>query len=403
MTTLNNAVAKGDLQQVKTLIEVKGYAPNDTGFTGWNHTPITVAAQFGQRKVMDYLISKGADVNQKGYWGFTYSPIEIALQHGHTQTVTSLLTHDAILPQELNKTDIANQYLLKSATTNDAWSIEQLLTHTEADINTHESYAMHRTPLHNAVMHDSFDATQKLLEAGAKVNVVDVNGWTPLHYAASNSDVQFTKLLIEKGAKVNAVDLNDRTPLFAASMSSEEELVNLLVKNGAKINHTDNEGVSILDIAIINDDADMIKCLVTNGAKIGANIDNTTPLEHAAELGKLQAIEALIQVGSSLHHKNTQGKTAIELAFKAGELGAVNMLKMYGAEVPKYIQDKLDTLSTLDNDAVLPGDHIVSPITIEMPVIMNPAGSTQPVLFPIAQGPALGASTEQQEHHFFGA
>ncbi len=360
MTNLNDAVAKGDLQAVRNLIEIQNYSPNYTGFTGWNDTPIAVAAQFGQRKVMEYLIQKGADVNSKGYWGFTLSPIEMALSAGKTQVIVTLLANNATLPKELHKTDIANQYLLKAANTNDTWSIEKILAHTEADINTHENF-MKRTPLHNSVMSDSLDATFKLIEHGAKINAVDLNGWTPLHYAASNSDTQFAKLLIEKGAKINAVDLNERTPLFAAAMSGEEELVNLLVKNGAKINQTDNEDISVLDLAIINDDADMIRCLVANGAKISAGIDNSTPLEHAAEGGKLQAIEALIQLGSSVNHKNSEGKTALELAFKANEIGAVNMLKMYGAEVPKAIQAKLDKMKAIDTDHVLPGDHVVTP------------------------------------------
>ena len=360
MTHLNDAVAKGDLPAVRNLIETQHYSPNHTGFTGWNDTPITVAAKFGQRKVMEYLIQKGADVNQKGYWGFTASPIETALIAGKTQTVVTLLVNNATLPNELHKTDVANQYLLKAANTNDSWSIDKILTFTEADINTHGDFMM-RTPLHNAVMNDGLDATVKLIEKGAKINAVDLNGWTPLHYAASNSDTQFAKLLIEKGAKINAGDLNDRTPLYAAAMSGEEELVNLLVKSGGKINHTDNDGISVLDLAIINDDADMIRCLVTNGSKISAGIDNTTPLEHAAERGKLQAIEALIQLGSSINHKNAQGKSALELAFKANEIGAVNILKMYGAEVPKAIQTKLEQMKAVDADSVLPGDHVVTP------------------------------------------
>jgi ankyrin repeat protein len=360
MTYLNDAIAKGDLQTVRILIENQGYSPNDIGFTGLNDTPLTVAAQFGHRKIMDYLISKGADVNAKGYYfGYGSTPMETALKYGHTQVVVDLLANNAILPQNLHKTDIANQYLLKAANANDTWSIEKLLTHTEADINTHDNF-MKRTPLHNAVMSDSLDATFKLIDKGAKVNAIDMHSWTPLHYAASNSDTQFAKLLIESGAKVNAQDYSNRTPLFSAVLSGEEELVNLLVKNGGKINHTDKEGTSALDLAIINDDADMIKCLYFNGAKISAGIGNTTPLEFAAESGKLQAIEALIQVGSSLSHKNAQGKTALELAFKAGEMGAVNMLKMYGAEVPKYIQDKLDTMKKVEAEQVLPEDSILT-------------------------------------------
>lgn len=400
MTYLNDAVAKGDFQAVRNLIETQHYSPNHTGFTGWNDTPITVAAQFGQRKIMEYLIQKGADVDAKGYWGFTSSPIEIALLTGKTQTVVTLLINNATLPPELHKTDIANEYLLKAANTNDTWSIEKILTYTEADINTHDNFMM-RTPLHNAVMSDSLDATFKLIEKGAKINAVDLNGWTPLHYAASNSDTQFAKLLIEKGAKINAADLNDRTPLFAAAMSGEEELVNLLVKSGAKINQTDNEDISVLDLAIINDDADMIRCLVTNGAKISAGIDNYTPLEHAAEKGKLQAIEALIQLGSSIHHKNGEGKSALELAFKANEIGAVNMLKMYGGEVPKVIQDKLATMKAVDTDHVLVGEQAASHVVIEDHGHFKPTGSTMPVDFndPTTYPHPIGPMIGHPDHH----
>ncbi len=359
MTILNNAVAKGDLDTVRKLIETDGYSPNYSGPLGFSDTPLTIAAQFGQRKIMEYLIQKGGDINTKSSW-FCSSPIEAALKYGHTQVIVSLLVNNVQLPENLHKTDIANALLLKAASANDTWSIDKILSHTEANIHIHDDF-MKRTPLHNAVMNDSYDASCKLLELGAKINSIDLHGWTPLHYAASNSDLQFAKLLVEKGAKINSLDNNDRSPLFAAvQMGGEEELVTFLVKNGAKVNQADNEDVTVLDLAVINDDADMIKCLVTNGAKISANTHGDTPLENAAAAGKLQAIEALISLGSSLTHKNTEGKTALELAYKAGEMGAVNTLILHGAEVPKYIQAELDKTKPMDTTDVLPGDVIVT-------------------------------------------
>ncbi len=396
MTILNIAIAKGDLQTVRTLIELKGYSPNYIGLTGLNDTPLTVAAQFGQRKVMDYLIQKGADINAKGYY-FNYglTPMEAALQFGHTQVVANLLANNAELPYGLHKTDVANQYLLKAASTNDTWSIEKILGNTEANINTHDNF-MKLTPLHNAVMNDCFDATHKLILHGAKVNAIDIHGWTPLHYAASNSDTQFAKFLIEKGAKINAEDNSHRTPLFSAVLSNEEDLIYLLVKHGAKVNHTDMDGRSALDLAIINDAPEMIKCLVLNGAKISANINQSTPLEQAAESGKLQAVEMLIELGSSLSHKNAQGKTALELAFKAGEIAAVNLLKLHGAEVPLYIQEKLNALEPINIDQVLveTTDNLAS---VSGSISGSNAYHAQPI------GPILGTDVVALQEHAFGA
>jgi ankyrin repeat protein len=398
MTYLNDFVAKGDLQAVRTLIENQGYSPNYTGWHGFAETPLVTAAQLGQRKVLDYLILKGADVDGRAYFGFT--PLETALKFGHTPVVASLLANNAALPVGIHKTDIANHYLLKAATTNDTWSIDKLLAHTEADINTHDNF-MKRTPLHNAVMSDSFDATHTLIEKGAKINAIDINGWTSLHYAASNSDTQFASFLIEKGAKINALDHNNRTPLFAAALSGEEELINLLVKHGAKVNHTDKDDISVLDISILNDDSAMIRCLVANGAKTSADATHTTPLEYAAESGKLQAVEALIQMGSSIHHKNSDGKTALELAFKAGEMGAVNMLKLYGAEVPAHIQVKLDQIKPVEITKVLPNDHdqIITPaeLTNEEHNAYPKGETIAEVIYTQPIGPTLG-SIEHHEH-----
>ena len=370
MTYLNDAIIKGDFDAVKNMIEKQNYSPNATGFLGYQDTPLVVAATYGQRKIMDYLIHKGADINLRGGSWFSLiktclSPIEAAFLNKQTQIVVTLLANNVTLPKGLDKTNVANEYLIKAARTNDTWSIDKILATTEADINTLEPNML-RSPLHNAVMYDNYDATFKLIEKGARINTTDSHGWTPLHYAASNSDSQFAQLLIDKGAKVNAQDNNEQTPIFAAVSSGEEALVNLLVSNGAKINLTNNDGRTPLDIVILNDDADMVRCLVANGAKISANYDNTTPLEYAAQLGKLQALEALIEVGSSINgHKNADGNTPVEIAFKANQMGAVNMLIMHGAEVPRYIQNKLDKMKAVDVDQVLPGEQVVTSETAD--------------------------------------
>lgn len=417
MTILNNAVAKGDLETVKKLIEAQGYSPNYTGPLGFSDTPMTIAAQFGQRKIMEYLVEKGADVNAKGSW-FCSTPIEAALSAGHAQVIVTLLINNAALPANHHKTDLANDLLLKTASINDTWSIDKILAHTEANIHIHDPF-MKRTALHNAVMNDCYEATCKLIENGAKINSIDLHGWTPLHYAASNSDLQFAKLLIDKGAKINALDNDGRSPLFAAiQMGGEEELINLLVTHGAKVNQTDNEDTSVLDIAIINDDADMIKCLVSHGAKISAGAGGNTPLEDAAAAGKLQAIEALIEMGSSLTHKNAEGKTALELAYKAGEMGAVNNLIMLGAEVPNYIQAALDKTKPVGNTDVLPEDVMVAPAptvkvtvetegeVIEKIEILNPTNTTASVMitenvtiYAPPAGPMFNAP-DQNENYF---
>lgn len=340
MSALHNAIAKGDLKTVQDLIEKSNYSPNDTGFTGLNPTPLTLAATYGHRHIMEYLIKHGADLNARGYWGFGESPFEAATSHYQLEATVCLLAHQVQLPAFVNKTELSNQLLFQAAKNNDGWAIDTLLQHTEADINLHEP-TMQRTPLHVAVMNDSFDAVHKLITHNAKVNTVDIHGWSPLHYATTQGDLQVMQLLLKNGARVNSTDNDGRTPLYSAVVDGDSEAIKTLVDAGAKINMVDKKGLSPLDMAITNDDANTMNQLIQSGARITADTNKSTPLHFAAESGKLKAVDTLIDNSADMNAKNAAGKTPIELAFKAGHMSVVNSLILHGAEVPKELKDAL--------------------------------------------------------------
>jgi ankyrin repeat protein len=90
-----------------------------------------------------------------------------------------------------------------------------------------------------------------LLEAGAKLDATDFNGWTPLHRAAHAGYVDFVRLLIEHGAKVDARTQIDElyTPLMEAASAGHAQVVNLLLANGADKELTDIIGCTARMIA----------------------------------------------------------------------------------------------------------------------------------------------------------
>lgn len=349
MNALHQAVAKGDLRKVRELVEYYKYNPNSTGFTGLNPTPLATAAEYGQRHIMEYLIKQGADLQARGYWGWGSSPIETALSYHHLQATVCLIANNASLPAQVHRTDLGNTLLFEAAKTNDTWSIENILKHTEADINIHEAF-MQRTPLHTAAMFDSFDAINTLVARGAKVTTIDEHGWTPLHYATSQGDLQIVALLIKHGARVNAEDNDGRTPLFSAVGSGDTEIIELLYAKGGKINTEDNHHTTPLSLAIINDDTDTIRCLAQLGAKLGEDSYKQTPLHMAALLGKSSAVEVFIDLGLNMNAKDINQNTPIELAYKMGNLEVVNTLLMHGAFLPTHMAA---TLTSIDSHTVL--------------------------------------------------
>jgi ankyrin repeat protein len=74
----------------------------------------------------------------------------------------------------------------------------------------------------------SAPVTQKLIEAGAKFQIVDAEGWTPLHLAASANNVRAAEILIGAGSSRNAVDQNGNSPISIAEQMGSAAVLKLL-------------------------------------------------------------------------------------------------------------------------------------------------------------------------------
>lgn len=79
-----------------------------------------------------------------------------------------------------------------------------------------------------------FVRVEELINYGADVNVVSVNGSTALMYAARNNQIDIAKKLILAGANVNAANDKKSTPLTIAEKQQHHAMIELLKQNGAK-------------------------------------------------------------------------------------------------------------------------------------------------------------------------
>lgn len=68
--------------------------------------------------------------------------------------------------------------------------------------------------------------------------------WTALHHAAYAGHVEIVELLLEAGAVVDALALNGATPLMRAIQSSRLSCVDVLLKAGADVNVVNKTGAS---------------------------------------------------------------------------------------------------------------------------------------------------------------
>lgn len=119
------------------------------------------------------------------------------------------------------------------------------------------------------------DKLQRILTAGADVNVQDNKGITALMMVAGSEEL--CQLLIERGALVNIQDCNGDTAFAAALDYPNKQACKFLAKHGANINGLD--------------------------APSGHNY-----LIHAIGQGQTKTAEALIEMGADVNDQNNEEK-----------------------------------------------------------------------------------------------
>ena len=220
---------------------VFGFAPDSKSAA----TPLYYAALCGFYDLVEDLISKyPQDVNANG--GYCMRPLIAALEGEHFQTA-DLLRHNGA---DLYVQGTSKSTPLHPAARCDNFEVVQKLIECGADIDARDEHGW--TPLFWASYGFGFkdgSALRLLLERGADVNLrtrtyEDNDFNTPLHRASAWGAVEVVRLLVEYGADVEALNIDGMTVLQVVGMVPPgypkvdqgrcDEIIRLLVEHGAK-------------------------------------------------------------------------------------------------------------------------------------------------------------------------
>ena len=131
------------------------------------------------------------------------------------------------------------------------------------------------TPIMKAVVGNSPQILQLLLQQGGNPRLLDREGWTALHYAAICNNVEDIVQLIDAGADIEAEDKDGLTPLMRAYREDKPEALQVLLEHHANPNPLDASGNTPLDQALEAEEAEphskerIIALLRKAGAKTG--------------------------------------------------------------------------------------------------------------------------------------
>ena len=235
-------------------------------------TPLIYAAWNFEKTRL--LVQKGAQVEVASKSGVT--PLMVASRtHGNIATIRYLLDRGA----NVNAVDeFAEDALIRAAGAGDVDMLQALLA---KGADPHHADKGGITALQFATAFMGSDRVRILAKAGADPNSFNTFGGkvkngpialihlTPLMLAASHGQGDAVDALIEAGARVNDVDIRKMSPLMLAIATDHPnpDTVQQLIKAGADVNAKDQNGESVLDWARKFNNPSIISQLKDAGAR----------------------------------------------------------------------------------------------------------------------------------------
>lgn len=180
--------------------------------------------------------------------------------------------------------------------------------------------------MHWAAVRGSIAAADVLLQNGARVEAVDVNGYRAVHVAAQYGKTSFLNHMIAKyHADFDAPDNDGRTPLHWAAYRGYSDTIRLLLFRDACQGKQDKEGCTPLHWAAMRGNMEACVVLLRAGTEQELSVkDNTglTPVQIAYDRGQ-QHVALVLSNAQRAHRKSWKDMVCIG---QIGDIGYAPIL-----------------------------------------------------------------------------
>jgi len=278
-----------------------------------------------------------------------------AVKAGDRAGVQSMLSGAA--KQEIVATQ-GGAALIWAASRNDKEMVDLLLS---AGANAKAVNEFGATALYAAADFADPAVTKRLLAAGADPNVALKSGETPVMTAARKGNAATVRALLEAGADPNAKEKNGgQTALMWAAAGGYSAVTEALVQHKADVNARSKPGSTALMFAA-RGDLGSVRALLDAGADPNLEIPDWkgTALAIASTTGQPAIVEALLNKGADINHRDDNSFTPLHSAVRDSDYGeereqrtravaTVKVLLAHGADPNARLHQEKPTVRALN-------------------------------------------------------
>jgi ankyrin repeat protein len=325
-TALFYAVKEGSIDNIRKLIKLGAdVSKTDNNGQSLLHT-LSESSSSDIKEKIQILLDKGLSINLKDAAG--KNALDLAIENKYQSTASHLISAGISLASEVDGLS-----LLHRAAQNDLGTLIRELIDKGMDVDIRDSDG--ETPLFKAAENSSSDAINALIEKKANVNAEDNNHETPLFEVNGEENI---KALLSAGADPQKIIKNQgKTVMHYMIDKNSSELEIIASHSPEALKYRDSSGETLLHYAAEKNQGDMFKLI---WAKTGMNLTETdnngdTPFHEAAYRGNESVINKMLEIINEnsfskydiLNIRNSQGKTAAELASEQGYNSVAELLR----------------------------------------------------------------------------
>lgn len=321
---LHKAAARGDLEVVRKLLPSNKLInlENSLGIT-----PLMIALNKGHSEICELLIEKGANPVKFNNDGESTLHYAIKNFKEDNKIFRHFLPHDQLINSATDSTKVTPLML---ASSKGYITICEPLLKRASNINATDSSKCNA--LHYAAKEDHVKIIKLLLPHKQLINVKSNSGHNPLMVAAATGKSEALEILLKKTANLLDFDKKGYNAMHLAVKFGCMESVRILSTYKQFIESKDEVGTTPLLLAL-SENYDLSILLLQCGANPLATDMNANNAMHKAVLGKGSAIlRLLLEHKSLINAKNTDGKTPLLAAAEVGNLNACEALINAGAD-----------------------------------------------------------------------